>query len=140
MSIEPAQSSGVHVLLTGPIRGSVVLADGTTVDVTPGEVYLDSPEAAAEAAHLIGERYQAEGHPDFLANPDVDFVHVPRPEFSDYEPHPEMFDRIETTKAANSELAARVEAQRPEVEARALDAFARHEEAQRAADTYNQEG
>lgn len=52
-----------HAVLTGPIRGSVTLADGTEVDVQPDVVYLDTLDQAHEVAHLIGERYAAEGHP-----------------------------------------------------------------------------
>lgn len=52
-----------HAVLTGPIKGTVTLADGTVVDVKPTLIYVDSPEQAAEVAHLIGERYAAEGHP-----------------------------------------------------------------------------
>lgn len=62
-----------HAVLTGPIRGTVTLADGTEVDVRPGVVMVDTPEQAAEVAHLIGERYAAEGHP--MHNPGDPFVH-----------------------------------------------------------------
>jgi hypothetical protein len=53
-----------HAILTGPIKGSVVLGDGTEVDVKPTIVYVDTPEQAAEVADLIGQRYAAEGHPE----------------------------------------------------------------------------
>lgn len=62
-----------HAVFTGPIRGTVTLADGTVVDVRPDMVHLDSPEQAAEVAHLIGERYAAEGHP--MHDPDQPFTH-----------------------------------------------------------------
>jgi hypothetical protein len=62
-----------HALLTGPIRGTVTLADGTVVDVRPDIVYLDTHEQAKEAAILIGERYAAEGHPHH--DPGDVFVH-----------------------------------------------------------------
>ncbi len=52
-----------HVVLVGPIRGDVTLADGTVVDVRPDPVYVDSAEKAAEVAHLVAQRYVAEGHP-----------------------------------------------------------------------------
>lgn len=62
-----------HAVLTGPIRGTVTLADGTVVDVRELVVYVDTPEQAAEVAHLIGERYAAEGHPGH--DPGDEFVH-----------------------------------------------------------------
>lgn len=64
-----------HAVITGPIRGSVFLADGTEVDVRPDVVFVDTPEAAAEVAHLIGERHAADGHPGHDA--DQPFVHTP---------------------------------------------------------------
>lgn len=53
-----------HVVLTGPIKGSVTLADGSTVDVSPIAVEADSHEHAAEIAHAIGKHWEARGHPD----------------------------------------------------------------------------
>lgn len=59
-----------HALLTGPIQGPVRLADGTEVDVTPGVIYLDSAEEAAEVAHAIGQHWAKHGHPeDFDLDP-----------------------------------------------------------------------
>lgn len=52
-----------HAVLTGPIKGTVTLEDGTVVDVKPDVVFVDTPEQAAEVATLIGERYAREGHP-----------------------------------------------------------------------------
>jgi hypothetical protein len=49
--------------MTGPITGTVTLEDGTEVDVSPDFAMVDSPEQAAEVAHLIALRYQGEGHP-----------------------------------------------------------------------------
>jgi hypothetical protein len=62
-----------HAVLTGPIRGTVTLEDGTVVDVRPEIVYVETHEQAKEVAHLIGERYAAEGHP--LLEPDAKFTH-----------------------------------------------------------------
>jgi hypothetical protein len=62
-----------HIVLTGPIRGTVTLADGTVVDVRPDAVQVDSPEQAAEVAHLISQRYAAEGHP--LHDPETPFTY-----------------------------------------------------------------
>lgn len=66
MSIEhtPGSAKGEHVLLTGPIRGTVTKADGTEVDVTPGVIAVDSVEEAEEISFLIGEHFVANGHPD----------------------------------------------------------------------------
>lgn len=63
MSYTPASIVAEHVVLTGPISGTVELADGTVVDVNKHEVVVSSPEIAAEVAHLVGLRYAAEGHP-----------------------------------------------------------------------------
>lgn len=66
MSVEYTPASIVstgHVLLTGPITGTVTLDDGTVVDVTQPVIAV-TDEQAAEIAHKIGERYAAEGHPD----------------------------------------------------------------------------
>lgn len=53
-----------HVVLTGPIRGPVVLADGSVVDVTPEAIEVGSQEEAAEIAHAIGQHWAKVGHPD----------------------------------------------------------------------------
>lgn len=73
MSVEytpPSIKSTGHVLLTGPITGTVTLADGTVVDVSQPVIAV-TDETAEEIAHLIGERYAAEGHPDDV-EPDED--------------------------------------------------------------------
>lgn len=57
------ESTG-HVVLTGPIQGTVTLEDGTEVDVSPVAVEVSSLEEAAELADKIGQRYAEEGHPD----------------------------------------------------------------------------
>lgn len=52
-------------LMTGPIVGDVVLADGTVVDVTPQVLDELDPARAYEIAAAIGARLEAEGnHPD----------------------------------------------------------------------------
>jgi hypothetical protein len=56
--------TGTHVVLTGPIRGSVTREDGTEVDVTAPIIHVNSVEEAEEVAFLVGERYAEEGHPD----------------------------------------------------------------------------
>jgi hypothetical protein len=55
-----------HVVLTGPITGTVELSDGTVVDVSPVIVEVSSQDEANELADLIGQRYAAEGHPDMV--------------------------------------------------------------------------
>jgi hypothetical protein len=52
-----------HAILTGPIRRTLTLADGTEVDVRPDVVYVDTPEQAAEVADLIGQHHADRGHP-----------------------------------------------------------------------------
>ena len=54
---------GEHVVLTGPIVGTVTLPDGSEVDVTADVVAADSPEHAAQIAHAVSQRYADEGHP-----------------------------------------------------------------------------
>lgn len=53
-----------HVVMTGPIRGVVQLADGSQVDVTPIAVDAESQEHAAEIVHAIGQHWAKHGHPD----------------------------------------------------------------------------
>lgn len=52
-----------HALITGPIKGAVVLPDGTEVDVTPEVILLDTLEEAQAVAHAIGLAYTENGHP-----------------------------------------------------------------------------
>lgn len=51
-----------HVVITGPIQGSVTTADGTTYDVSAAVVEV-ADHHGAEVAGLIGDRYATEGHP-----------------------------------------------------------------------------
>lgn len=74
-----------HVVLTGPIKGTVTLQDGTEIDVRPIEIFVDTLDEAEEVAHLIGERYAAEGHPSH--DPGDEFVHIAHPKFASYKPH-----------------------------------------------------
>lgn len=73
----PSIKSDGHVILTGPISGTVTLDDGTVVDVSQQLIVVDDAQAA-EVAHKIGLRYEAEGHPDDI-EPDEDGVLVQRP-------------------------------------------------------------
>lgn len=76
-----------HVVLTGPISGTVELEDGTVYDVTPGAVEID-PAHADEVSFLIGEHWVQHGHPDDVETLD-DGSKVQRP-FEHQ--HPEKFD------------------------------------------------
>jgi hypothetical protein len=58
-------------VVTGPISGSVTLADGTEIDVSGPIVYIDDVATAEAVAREIGRRYQSEGHPE-----DPDFVYT----------------------------------------------------------------
>lgn len=64
-----------HAVATGPITGTITVADGTTYDVTPYFVVVD-PAHADELADLIGRHYEEHGHPqvegDFIYNPQKD--------------------------------------------------------------------
>lgn len=66
--LDPPRRAAV---LTGPITGNVTLRDGTVVDVSPPAIMVDDGQAD-EIADLIGQRYEAEGHPDL---PDRAFHH-----------------------------------------------------------------
>lgn len=63
-----------HVVLTGPIQGTVTTTDGTVYDVSAPVVEVAHLGHAAEVAALIGDRYQAEGHPAHDA--EHPFVHT----------------------------------------------------------------
>lgn len=68
--------SDKHVVLTGPIRGSVTLPDGREISVSAPVVEVDDLATAEAVAAAIGERYAAEGHPD--DDPaDPQFTYVP---------------------------------------------------------------
>lgn len=56
--------SDPHAVLTGPIKTSLTLSDGTVVDVRPYRVFVDTLDQAHELAHLISQHYAAHGHPD----------------------------------------------------------------------------
>jgi len=69
--------TGPHVVVTGPIQGTVTAADGTEYDVSADQIEVESPERALEVAELIGQRYEKEGHPLFLYSEEK-FRHVKR--------------------------------------------------------------
>ena len=50
-------------VLTGPITGEITLDDGTTYDVSPYVVQVESAEHAKVLAHRIGAHYERHGHP-----------------------------------------------------------------------------
>jgi hypothetical protein len=66
--------SDVHVVITGPIQGTVTTADGTVYDVSAAAIEV-SEQHRQEIADLIGERYAREGHPLHMFT-DVPFEHV----------------------------------------------------------------
>jgi hypothetical protein len=89
MKLTPGAVEGEHIIMTGPIQGVVELEDGTVVDVSPGFIEAP-PEQHAEIAHLIGERYAAEGHPDDVdVDPETgeriarEFVYIPVGDYAD---------------------------------------------------------
>lgn len=55
----PAAIQGDHVVLTGPITGTVTLPDGTVIDVSAPFIAVDSELRAAEVAHAIGLHWEA---------------------------------------------------------------------------------
>lgn len=67
MTYTPGSIEGKHVVLTGPITGSVTLPSGDVVDVSAPAVEARDAEHAAEIAHAIG-LYWAD--PDTPAHPD----------------------------------------------------------------------
>ncbi len=62
-----------HLIMTGPITGSVTTPDGTSYDVSPAFIEVASLDHAGDVSHAIGMRHQEEGHP--LHDSDVPFVH-----------------------------------------------------------------
>ena len=59
-----------HIVLTGPITGTITRPDGTVVDVTAEAVEVDTQEEADEIAQAVAERYAAEGHPFMIEHDD----------------------------------------------------------------------
>ena len=64
-----------HLLVTGPVKGTVTLDDGRVIDVSPALIELDSFEDVLAVADKIGERHAERGHPELA--PDDTFVHTP---------------------------------------------------------------
>lgn len=83
MNITPGSVKGTHVLLTGPITGSVTKEDGTVVDVSPGIIEVADTDEAEEIGFLIGEHWVANGHPDDV-EPDGKGNMIQRPFVHDY--------------------------------------------------------
>lgn len=69
-----------HMVMTGPIKGKVVLDDGTSVDVTPAVIEVESQERAAQVAHAIGLHWAdpTNAHPA-MVDVDPDGTTHPRP-------------------------------------------------------------
>lgn len=99
MQQTPGSVAARHILMTGPIQGEVTCADGTVYDVSAPFIEIpdgagghievtdadgntvNKPAHAEEVAHLIGDRYAAEGHPDHTD--DNPFVHDRATSFPD---------------------------------------------------------
>lgn len=75
--VETAKNKAV--LITGPVQGSVTLADGRVVDVTHDVIAVDDVETAHEVAHRIGLKLELEGHPLHRPGEDEPFVHLCTP-------------------------------------------------------------
>lgn len=72
-------SDSGHVVMTGPIIGPITV-DGVQVDVSAPFIEAADEAQAVAISDAIGERLVAEGHPDFVADPEKDsfgFVHTP---------------------------------------------------------------
>lgn len=54
MTYTPGHIEAEHVVLTGPITGTVTLPDGEVIDVTQPVVAVRDEAHAAEVAHAIG--------------------------------------------------------------------------------------
>lgn len=88
MTYTPPAIEAEHVMITGPIKGTVTLADGTVVDVTPPAIAID-PTKVEEVSFLIGEHWVEQGHPDDIEVDEKGEL-VQRP----FEhKHPKKFDR-----------------------------------------------
>lgn len=61
-------------VITGPITGTVAVADGTVYDVTEAVVEVDLAHHG-EIAHAIGIRHEEEGHPKHRGEGDLPFFH-----------------------------------------------------------------
>jgi len=59
-----------HIVLTGPITGTITTSDGTVVDVSAEAVEVDSQEEADEIAQAVAQRYADEGHPFMVEHGD----------------------------------------------------------------------
>jgi len=89
MKFIPGSVQGDHVLITGPITGTVEREDGTIVDVTPPFIEVADQDEADELSFLIGEHWVENGHPDDVEK-DEDGNMVQRP-FEHV--HPKKFDK-----------------------------------------------
>jgi hypothetical protein len=61
------------VVFTGPVKGPITLLDGTTYEVSPDFIEVQSHEHAGELSHHIGVRHETDGHP--LHTDGEPFVH-----------------------------------------------------------------
>lgn len=70
----PDDPATAHVVYTGPLTGSVKLADGSEYDVTDQWIQVESVDHAQHVSHAIGMRYETEGHPQHTDG--TPFVHA----------------------------------------------------------------
>lgn len=66
MKITPGSivaEEGEHVVLVGPIQGSVTLEDGSTVNVSAPAVVARDQDHADQIAHAVATHYAENGHP-----------------------------------------------------------------------------
>jgi hypothetical protein len=57
----PGPDGQIHVIQTGPVTGSVILADGTVYDVTPEHIQVDKAEHGPAVAFHIAKTHEASG-------------------------------------------------------------------------------
>lgn len=75
----PPSITAEHVVLTGPITGTVTLPDGRKVDVTAEVIAVPDEETANEVAHAIGQHWARDEnvHPQQInIDPDTGTVEV----------------------------------------------------------------
>lgn len=57
MKYTPSHIEAEHVIITGPITGSVTLDNGEVIDVTQPVIAVRDEAHAAEVAHAIGQHW-----------------------------------------------------------------------------------
>ena len=62
-----------HIVITGPITGTVTLPGGKIIDVTDPIIAVGSPKEAALVSNAIAQRFVEEGHPSHEVNIPFEF-------------------------------------------------------------------